>query len=290
MSPQPEDCLPHAAPSGCPTTRRPLLEHAAPAVSLPPGLVSWTDLFSGPGVDVHVLRSEVSHLAADWLAGAGDNLSVSAWATKNRDTKAVALVTQMVGQLGQAAADSFDRKRWYAANALVRQMVEAYYLMAVLRDDPPQRQRWLDAPTNRIEESFRPGQMRQAAGFQPGEYKQHCEWGGHPNPSARWLLPNHSGKVDPSTLAADLALHLTETVDLFADVLKVIPNADALIAHLPPQADLPKVYREWRDLDPFSKRMQLPPTPADLIRIQNLRSPAAPDPTTASGGAVSSLD
>lgn len=236
--------------------------------------------------NVDALRSEVSHLAADWLAGAGDSLWVSAWATKDRDTEAVALVTQMVGQLGQAAADSFDRERWYAANALVRQIVEAHYLLTVFRDDPAQRQRWLDAGTNRIDKSFKPGQLRQAAGFQPGEYKQHCAWGGHPNPSARWLLPNHTGNVEPSTLSADLALHLTETVDLLAGVLEVIPNAEALIVHLPPHGDLPTLYRAWSAVDPFSRRMQLPPTPADLTRIQNLRSGAAFGPTTASDDAV----
>ena len=50
------------------------------------------------------LRSEVSHLAADWLADAGHSLWVIAWKTINRDAEAVALATQMVGQLGQAAA------------------------------------------------------------------------------------------------------------------------------------------------------------------------------------------
>jgi hypothetical protein len=110
----------------------------------------------------------------------------------------------MVGQLGQEAADAFDRERWYAANCLVRQIVEAHDLMAVFRDDATQRARWLNASTNRIEKSFRPGQMREAGGFTPGEYKQHRTWGGHPNPSARWLLPDHSGNVEPSVLAADL--------------------------------------------------------------------------------------
>lgn len=205
------------------------------------------------------LRSEVSHLAADWLADAGQSLWVNAWTTTNRDAEAVALTTQMVGQLGQAAADAFDLERWYAANTLVRQIVEAQYLMAVFRDDQPQRQRWLDASPNRIEKSFRPGQMRQAGGFRPSEYKQHCQWGGHPNPSARWLLPNHSGAVHPSALEADLALHLTETVDLLADVLNTIPEAEALIAQLPQQGGLPTAYRKWRDLDPLSRRMQLPP-------------------------------
>jgi hypothetical protein len=214
--------------------------------------------------ELRALRSEVCHLAADWLACAGDSLWVSAWATQDRDSEALALLTQMVGQLGQAAADAFDRERWYAANSLVRQIVEAHYLMAVFRDDPSQRQRWLSASTNRIEKSFRPGQMRQAGGFKPGEYKQHCTWGGHPNPSARWLLPNHAGQVDPVVLFADLGLHLTESVDLLVDVLKTIPNAEALAEHLPPQGELPETYRRWRSLDSLSGRVKLPDSPADL--------------------------
>lgn len=213
--------------------------------------------------DLRVVRSAVCHMAADWLAGAGDSLWMGAWATKDRDTEAVALVAQMVGQLGQEASDAFDRERWYAATALTRQIVEAHYLMAVFRDDAAQRQRWLGATTNRIEKSFRPSQMRQAGGFKPSEYKQHCAWGGHPNPSARWLLPNHTGASHPSVLAADLAMHLTEAVDLLAAVLATIPNAEALMAHLPPQGDLPGTYRRWRVDDPLSGRMRLPESPAD---------------------------
>jgi len=214
--------------------------------------------------DLSALRSRICHLAADWLARAGDSLWVSAWATQDNDTEAVALLTQMVGQLGQEAADAFDRERWYAATALTRQIVEAHYLMAVFRGDASQRGRWLTASTNRIEKSFRPGQMRGAGGFSPSEYKQHCTWGGHPNPSARWLLPNHTGRVDPSVLMADLGMHLTETVDLLVAVLKTIPSADALVAYLPPQDDLPDTYRRWRAEDPLSERVKIPDSPADL--------------------------
>jgi hypothetical protein len=212
--------------------------------------------------DLSVLRSQICRLAADWLAGAGDSLLVSAWATQDNDIEAVALLTQMVGQLGQEAADAFDRQRWYAATALTRQIVEAHYLMAVFRDDASQRGRWLSASTNRIEKSFRPGQMRQAGGFSPSEYKQHCAWGGHPNPSARWLLPNHTGKVQPSVLMADLGMHLTETVDLLVTVLKTIPSADRLVENLPPQGDLPDTYRRWRARDPLSGRVKIPDSPA----------------------------
>src|SRR3546814_18181080 len=115
--------------------------------------------------DLSARRSQICHLAADWLAGAGDSLWVSAWATQDNDTEAVALLTQMVGQLGQAAADAFDHERWYAATALTRQIVEAHYLMAELRDEPSQRARWLTASTTRIAQSFRPGPLRQTAGI-----------------------------------------------------------------------------------------------------------------------------
>lgn len=213
--------------------------------------------------DLSALRSQICHLSADWLADAGDSLWVSAWATQDNDIEAVALVTQMVGQLGQEAAGAFDRQRWYAATALTRQIVEVHYLMAVFRDDASQRGRWLSASTNRIEKSFRSGQMREAGGFRLSEYKQHCSWGGHPNPSARWLLPNHTGKVDPSILVADLGMHLTETVDLLGAVLQTIPSAAGLAESLPPQGDLPDTYRRWRARDPFSGRVKTPDSPAD---------------------------
>lgn len=213
---------------------------------------------------LRAIRSEICRLAADWLAGAGDSLWVSAWATRNADVEAVALLTQMIGQLGQAAADAFDRDRWYAATALLRQIVEAHYLMAVFRDDASQRARWLNASNSRIEKSFRPGQMRQAAGFDVNEYKQHCAWGGHPNPSARWLLPNHnSGEVHPSALAADLAMHLTEAVDLLGVVLETMTDVEPIVQQMPEPGELTEAYSRWRTLDPLSERIALPERHAD---------------------------
>jgi len=214
--------------------------------------------------ELRAIRSQVCRLAANWLATAGDSMWVSAWATKNADLEATALLTQMIGQLGQEAADAFDRERWYAATALTRQIVEAYYLMAVFRDDASQRRRWLRASNNRIEKSFRPGQMRQAAGFNVGEYKQHCAWGGHPNPSARWLLPNHHSDVSPAVLAADLAMHLTEAVDALAAALNSLPGVRAVVEQMPEPGELPETYSRWRALDPLAERITLPDNPADL--------------------------
>ncbi|MFA4051889.1 hypothetical protein [Mycobacteroides chelonae] len=218
--------------------------------------------------ELRAIRSEVCHLAADWLAAAGNDLWVSSWAIKNPDLEAVALLTQMVGQLGQEAIDAFERERWYAATALTRQIVEANYLMAMFRIDPPQRRRWLNASNNRIVKSFRPNKMRQIAGFDAREYSQHCSWGGHPNPSARWLLPNHNtGAAHPGALAADLAMHLTEGVDMLVSVLETIPGVEPVVKRMPEQGKLPDRYNRWRAVDSLSDRMTFPDTPGvDPVR------------------------
>lgn len=214
--------------------------------------------------ELRVIRSEVCHLAANWLAAAGNDLWVSSWAIRNSDLEAVALLTQMVGQLGQEAIDAFDRERWYAATALTRQIVEANYLMAVFREDPPQRRRWLNASNNRIVKSFRPNKMRQIAGFDAREYSQHCSWGGHPNPSARWLLPNHNtGAAHPGALAADLAMHLTEGVDILVSVLETISGVEPIVERMPEADSLSQVYTRWHAEDPLAERIALPGNPGD---------------------------
>ena len=76
-----------------------------------------------PEGDLATLRSQVCHLAADWLAAAGDHLWTSGHLMKEDETEAVGVVVQIIGQLGQEAADAFDRGRHYAGSALARQIV-----------------------------------------------------------------------------------------------------------------------------------------------------------------------
>jgi len=103
--------------------------------------------------------------------------------------------------------------------------------------------------------------MRQAGGFHPGEYKNHCAWGGHPNPSARWMLPNHKPIVDPTFIVADLAQHLSETATLLMDVIETLPNADAWFEALPVP---PLLIAHWRQHDPLAARIKIPDSPGEL--------------------------
>lgn len=153
----------------------------------------------------------------------------------------------------------------------MRQIVEVHTLMAVFRDDPPQRQRWLDASTNRVEKSFRPSQMRQTGGSCQVSTSSTANGPDTQNPSARWMLPCHSESIHPSAISADLALHLTETFDLLADFLHVIPDSEALAATpLPHTAELLEASRRWRILDQLSKRWQTPPTLSDVTHVRSL--------------------
>lgn len=95
-------------------------------------------------------------------------------AIKARGTEAGALLTQMVGQVGQEAADACDRERWYAAAALTRQIVRGALPLGVFRDDAPQRARWLSASTNRIENSFRPASNRMRHAGDTSRPTRHC--------------------------------------------------------------------------------------------------------------------
>ena len=112
----------------------------------------------------------------------------------------------------------------------------------------------------KVSEKFSPGKNRAVTGFSSGEYTAHIRWGGgHPNPAGRWLLPNHTGfPIDPALLVVDLAQHLTETIDLVADILPTLPMLD--LSQLPPQRDLPEICKRWRADDPDASRVAIPDT------------------------------
>jgi hypothetical protein len=54
-------------------------------------------------------------------------------------------------------------------------------------------EKWLAASPSEIRNFFGPGAMRKRSGgqFRAEEYGVHCERGGHPNPRAGFLLPEH---------------------------------------------------------------------------------------------------
>jgi hypothetical protein len=107
-----------------------------------------------------------------------------------------------------------ERNRYYAVGAVIRQLIECEYLLALFNEDLDYAKRWLESTPDEVRESFAPAKMRKLTGtFSNEEYWGHCSTGGHPAPKGARLLE----KLDPrrqswpysaAEVATDLGLHL----------------------------------------------------------------------------------
>lgn len=205
------------------------------------------------------LRTVTGEGLADGFVRLGQLLWVGAWVTRNAAMEGVALLTQMIGQSAAGAVALLKVENWYAASIVLRQLVEQHYLAALFADEPTQAARWVHASTNRIEKSFRPSQMRSAGGFRAAEYKSHCEQAGHPNPHARWMLPDHQPHVPPALIWVDLDRHLVEITD---SLLRLAERADCdwmrVEGHMSHFRSAHAIAQRWLHEDPLSDRFPPP--------------------------------
>lgn len=218
--------------------------------------------------EVGELRRQAARQTAGWLASFGLLL----WRSNLVDdaVAGVAVVTQMVGQLGQGAVDAFDRDRFYAGSCMTRQLVEAHYLLLYFATDVEQAARWRRASKNRLEKSFRPSKLRHELGADGGDYQVHCALGGHPTPQAAWLLPDHKPLVDREVSWVDLQQHLTDAVHASLNAAKELGdrlNGVPGVTYEEP----PAIIAHWIELDPLARRVNL--TDAARIMGRYLISP-----------------
>ena len=138
----------------------------------------------------------------------------------NDDVVGLSVVCQVGGQLTRGILDLLDVGNVYAAQALLRQIVEVEYLAQAFAEQDDVAAEWLRADRPARLKFWSPARLRkQAKGrFLREDYWRHCELGGHPTPEARLLLPHH--KTMPAAfVSADFAGHL---FGLWAGVVKAI--------------------------------------------------------------------
>lgn len=205
------------------------------------------------------LRTATGQGLSDGFVRLGQLLWVGAWFTRNACMEGVALLTQMIGQSASGVVTMLKVENWYAASVVLRQLVEQHYLSALFTNDPTQAERWVHASTNRIEKSFKPSQMRSSGGFRPAEYKRHCEQAGHPNPHARWILPDHNPHIPHALLWVDLNRHLVEITD---SLLRLAARGDcdwmSTEEHMPHLRSAHAIAQRWLNEDPLSDRFPIP--------------------------------
>ena len=148
-----------------------------------------------------------------WVGGAligGDRVSGASPFRFGSDVVAgLATVAQIGGQLSQGAIAMLKSGNLYAAEALVRQLVEVEYLAHAFAYDHTVSADWLRADRDVRRSYWTPAAVRSRAdgAFPAADYWRHCDLGGHPTGDGRRLLPDHK-TINVAFLWADLAGHL----------------------------------------------------------------------------------
>jgi hypothetical protein len=149
--------------------------------------------------------------------------------TGNGDDGVVALgyLCQTAEALISGARMLLDAGNIYGATALIRQLYELEQLAWVLANDSAEAAAWLRASDDELRRRFQPRHLRARSGgrFDAAEYGDHCELGGHPNPTGSRHLLNASS--EPGTGIVELTWvelanhgssawkHLTTAIGLF---------------------------------------------------------------------------
>lgn len=121
----------------------------------------------------------------------------------------LATVSQIGGELVGGAVLLLEQGRMYAAAVLIRQLVEIEYLAWAFAEDREEAAAWLRSSAESRRAMWQPRHLRDRSGgrFRANDYSHHCECGGHPTPTAKRLLPDHSGQDHPASWWFDLAIH-----------------------------------------------------------------------------------
>lgn len=121
----------------------------------------------------------------------------------------LATVAQIGGQLSKGSVAMLRAGNLYAAETLVRQLVEVEYLAHAFAHNHPVSADWLRANRDVRRRFWSPAAVRRRAdgAFPSADYWRHCDLGGHPTGDGRHLLPDHN-TINVAFLWADLACHL----------------------------------------------------------------------------------
>jgi hypothetical protein len=215
------------------------------------------------------LRERVAREIPAALASNGLRLSIHHQLASDAAGVGFATATEMAAELGEGAARLFDADLWYPGAALVRQLIECDYLLALMAENREEAAAWMTSSHGEIVARFMPRHMRQRAvrNFRSSEYQTHCDLGGHPNPAGRGLLRHHDEwrPLLPRSHWLDLAQHLAETWSSFVAALPLYDprmNSDHFL-HSPQRSpecgdDVKQLIALWRNVDPVAARGPVP--------------------------------
>lgn len=209
------------------------------------------------------LGAVASWLGLDSILGGGD-LVDAAMSTKPEPDRYAAFrgassVVEMAAELTAGAVSELTAERRYAAAALIRQLIEAEYLLSAFVEDVSRAATWHRSTPTEIRKSFMPKTMRPLGGFSDHEYWTHCDQGGHPSPQGRFLL--RFGGLGPddvitASMWADLARHLGR-VWKATHALLAVHHARFLKVRANEIATVEAIWTRWSETDQLSGPINL---------------------------------
>ena len=132
-----------------------------------------------------------------FLVAAGLAMRVKGEQDRNGLVSAIAVCTQINGDLARSQRDLVAARHYYSAAALVRQVLETTQLVQYFSDRPDRAEFWLAASDEEVRgaSDFGPAALRRATGSSDAVYSRHCLMGGHPRSVAQTLLPGADGDL-----------------------------------------------------------------------------------------------
>lgn len=238
--------------------------------------------------ELQMLRREFVILTADSLAGVagwvgfdallggGDLILTGDRDERTHDTerylafRAAAAVIEMAGELAVGTVQLLEGGKRYASAALIRQLIEAEYLLTEFDESFTHASKWLRATPDEIRRSFNPKSMRTTGGFSDREYWTHSDIGGHPSPAGRPLL-RYNLSVHPSedelltaSVWADFAQHLRR-VWYRVDSLLLNQHARYAVVRHESRVRVQQLEERWTRTDPLA-------APVDFALLDGLFS------------------
>jgi hypothetical protein len=216
---------------------------------------TWDSLFAAATDErARAARKATATMIASTLEQLAATANTGAFIFRSEQLRAMSIVVQIASELAAASVSLLGAGKGYAAATLIRQLVEAEYLVALFATDAKEAERWSMSSPAEIRKMFAPKSLRVSGSFADAEYWAHCDLGGHPNPKATLLLSGHQirfGDVEFPRLDlqwADLCHHLVRlwphVVDAFREYKEwVAPSAD----------DVDERITQWREVERLTR-------------------------------------
>lgn len=222
------------------------------------------------GLRVEFCNTVTKHLGgiASWLGidsflGAADVVGTSATPDASQTERytafrGAAAVVEMAAELAAGIQSELEAERRYAAASLVRQLIEAEYLLRAFVEDMSRACTWYRASPDEIRKYFMPKTMRPLGGFSDHEYWTHCDQGGHPSPQGARLLrfgihiSPHDDAAITASMWGDFAQHLGRVWRAVHELL-AISHAGFSTVRAHEIAAVDAIATRWFDADPLSR-------------------------------------